>query len=180
MESIQWVTSVHRNALRTWMSRGTRAQTQSEHWHRPTASQTLAAEAHWNHKCWPWQLICGSWQPTLASLFSVQFSSVQPLNPVRLFATPWIAARQASLSITNPQSLLKPMSIESVMPSNHLILCGPLFLLPLHTQQDTESAWLTVQDPSGSLGDQPYQRPSLSPFTWIRLQLYLVFTTRIF
>ena len=77
MESIQWVTSVHRNALRTWMSRGTRAQTQSERWHRPTASQTLAAEAHWNHKCWPWQLICGSRQPTLASLFSVQFSSVQ-------------------------------------------------------------------------------------------------------
>ena len=46
-------------------------------------------------------------------------------------ATPWIAARQASLSVTNCQSLLKLMSIESVMPSNHLILCHPLFLLPL-------------------------------------------------
>ena len=58
----------------------------------------------------------------------VQFSSVQSLSRVRLFATPWIAARQASLSITNSQSLCKLMSIESVMPSNHLILCHPLLL----------------------------------------------------
>ena len=54
------------------------------------------------------------------------FSSVQWLSHVRLFATPWTAARQASLSITNSWSLLKLMSIESVMPSNHLILCRPL------------------------------------------------------
>ena len=53
-------------------------------------------------------------------------SSVQSLSHVRLFATPWTAARQASLSITNSQSLLKLMSIESVMPSNYLILCRPL------------------------------------------------------
>ena len=59
-----------------------------------------------------------------------QFSSVQSLSRVWLFATPWIAARQASLSITNSQRLLKPMSIELVMPSNHLILCRPLLLLP--------------------------------------------------
>ena len=59
-----------------------------------------------------------------------QFSSVQSLRLVRLFATPWIAARQSSPSITNSESLLKPMSIESVMPSNHLILCHPLLLLP--------------------------------------------------
>ena len=59
-----------------------------------------------------------------------QFSSVQSLSHVRLFASPWIAARQASLSITNSQSLLKLMSIESVMPSNHLILCHPSLLLP--------------------------------------------------
>ena len=58
-------------------------------------------------------------------------SSVQSLSHVRLFATPWTAACQASLSITNSQSLLKLMSIESVMPSNHLILCHPLFLPPL-------------------------------------------------
>ena len=60
---------------------------------------------------------------------SIQFSSVQSLSRVRLFATPWIAARQASLSITNSQSLLKLMSTESVMLSNHFILCRPLLLL---------------------------------------------------
>ena len=58
------------------------------------------------------------------------FSSVQSLSRVRLFATPWTAARQASLSITNSQSLYKLMSMESVMPSNNLILCHPLLLLP--------------------------------------------------
>ena len=62
-------------------------------------------------------------------MFSLS-SSVQQLSCVRLFATPWTAARQASLSITNSQSLLKLMSIELVMPSNHLILCRPLLLLP--------------------------------------------------
>ena len=59
-----------------------------------------------------------------------QFSSVQSLSHVRLFATPWITACQASLSITNSQSLLKLMSMESVIPSSHLILCRPLLLLP--------------------------------------------------
>ena len=58
------------------------------------------------------------------------FSSVQLLSRVRLFATPWIAAHQAPLSITNSRSSLKPMSKESVMPSSHLILCRPLLLLP--------------------------------------------------
>ena len=61
---------------------------------------------------------------------SVQFGSVQSLSCFRLFATPWIAARQASLSITNSQSSLRLMSIESVMASNYLILCRPLLLLP--------------------------------------------------
>ena len=60
---------------------------------------------------------------------SVQFSSVQSLSHVRLFATPWITAREASLSITNSRSLLKLMPIESVMPSSHLILYCPLLLL---------------------------------------------------
>ena len=60
--------------------------------------------------------------------FAVEFSSVHLLSHVRLFVTPWTAARQASLSITNSQNLLRLMSIESVMPSNHLILCH---LLPL-------------------------------------------------
>ena len=61
---------------------------------------------------------------------SIQFSSVQSLSHVWLFVTAWTAAHRASLPITNYQSLLKPMSIESVMPSNHLILCPPLLLLP--------------------------------------------------
>jgi len=60
----------------------------------------------------------------------LQFSSIQLLSHVQLFATPWTAACQASLFITNSQSLLRLMSMESVMPSNHLILCRPLLLLP--------------------------------------------------
>ena len=67
----------------------------------------------------------------LELLSSVQFSSVQSLSHVRLFTTPWIAARQASLSITNSRSSLRLTPIESVMPSSHLILCRPLLLLPL-------------------------------------------------
>ena len=63
-------------------------------------------------------------------LSSVQFSSVQLLSRIQLFATPWITACQASLSITNSQGLPKLMPIESVMPSSHLILCCPLLLLP--------------------------------------------------
>ena len=65
------------------------------------------------------------------SLNLIQFSSVQSHSCVWFFVTSWTAARQASLFITNSQSLLKLMSIESVMPSNHLILCHPLLLLPL-------------------------------------------------
>ena len=59
-----------------------------------------------------------------------KLSSVQSLSRVRLFVTPWTEAHQASLSITSSQSLLKFMAIESLMPSNHLILCHPLLLLP--------------------------------------------------
>ena len=69
-------------------------------------------------------------QSSLDQLQSFVSQSVQLLSHVRLFATPWTAARQASLSITSSQSLPKPMSMESVMPSNHLILCRPLLLLP--------------------------------------------------
>ena len=60
----------------------------------------------------------------------MHISSFQSFSCVRLFATPWIAARKASLSITNSRSLPKPMSFESVVPSSHLILCRPLLLLP--------------------------------------------------
>ena len=67
---------------------------------------------------------------SLLSSTTDQFSSIQSLSPVQIFATPWTAACQASLSINNCQSLTKLMSIESVMPSSHLILCYPLLLLP--------------------------------------------------
>ena len=66
----------------------------------------------------------------LAAAAAVQFSSVQTLSHLWVFSTPWTIAQQASLSITNSQSLLKLISIEPVMPSNHLILCRPLLLLP--------------------------------------------------
>ena len=66
----------------------------------------------------------------LSFVFYFSFRSVQLLSRVQLFATPWTAARQACLFITNSQSLFKLTSIESVMPSNHLILCRPLLLLP--------------------------------------------------
>ena len=69
----------------------------------------------------------GSRQSLLLALLIV---AVQSLSRVLLFATPWTAAHQASLSITNSRSLLKLMSTESVMPSNHLILCHPLLFLP--------------------------------------------------
>ena len=68
-------------------------------------------------------------QHLLLDLVNV-FSSVQSLSHVQLFATPWTAACQASLSISNSRSLLKLMAMESVMPSNHLTLCCPLLLLP--------------------------------------------------
>ena len=81
-----------------------------------------------NHKCVShlWSSFYGPC-PTYSAL---QFSSVQSLSHVRLFSTPWITARQASLSITKPQSSLKLMSIELGMPSSHFILCRPLLLLP--------------------------------------------------
>ena len=81
--------------------------------------------------CWILRVTHTGWKSTKLYIKnnSVQFSSVQSLSHVRLFATPWIVARQASLSITNSRSSLKLMSIESVMPSRHLILCRPPFLL---------------------------------------------------
>ena len=71
-----------------------------------------------------------SYELTSSTTRVVQLSSVQLLSRVQLFATPQIAARQASRSITNSRSSLKLMSIKSVMPSSHLVLCRPLLLLP--------------------------------------------------
>ena len=76
------------------------------------------------------------------NIIEVQFSSVQSLSRVRLFVTPWTAARQASLSITNSWSLLKLMSVESVMPSKHLTLCRPL--LPPPSVFPSIRVWLTL------------------------------------
>ena len=78
-----------------------------------------------------------------SSFSSVQFSSVQSLSRVRLFATPWIAARQASLSITNSRISPRLTSIESVMPSSHLVLWGPVRvdLLPLQVQSTQKKTY---------------------------------------
>ena len=77
-----------------------------------------------------WKMVWRFLKKLGLKLSSVQFSTVQSLSRVRLFAIPWIAAHQASLFITNSQSSLKLTSIESVMPSSHLILGRPLLLLP--------------------------------------------------
>ena len=74
--------------------------------------------------------ILGIIDPCLKTKYFFKFSSVQLLSHIQLFATPWTAAFQVSLSVTNSKSLLKIMSTESVMPSNHLILCHPLLLPP--------------------------------------------------
>ena len=75
-------------------------------------------------------LIIRKWFKLITNDSSIKYSSVQLLSRVRLFVTPWIAARQASLSFTNSRNSLKLMCIESMMPSSHLILCRPLLLLP--------------------------------------------------
>ena len=83
--------------------------------------------SHFCHLFFWWSFCWNLW---VSFKNCIQFSSVQSLSHVWLFATPWTAARQASLSITNSQSPPKPVSTESVMPSSHLILCHPLLLLP--------------------------------------------------
>ena len=91
-----------------------------------------------------------------------QFSSVQSLSHVRLFATPWTAARQASLSITSSWSLLKLMSIDSVMPSNHLILCRPL--LPPSIFPRIRGFWVSSSHQVAKLLELRLQHQS---FQWI-------------
>ena len=102
----------------------------------PSTSSQDKVLALWEDACM-WQafetgvcILQWLWAPHIHLIKRPQFSSVQSLSRVRHFATPWTAARQASLSITNSWSLLKLMSIELVMPSNHLILCHPLLLWP--------------------------------------------------
>ena len=102
-----------------------------------------------------------------------QLGSVQSLSCVQLFETPWTAACQASLSITNSQSPPKPMSIESVMPYNHLILCRPLLLLPSifpSIRVFSKESALHIRWPkywSFSLNISPSnEHPGLSPWGW--------------
>ena len=83
-----------------------------------------------------------SWWKLFFSIMMHQFSSVHLLSRVQLFATPWIIAHQASLSITNSQSSLKLMSIESVMPSSHFILCHPLFSCPQSLPATESFQWV--------------------------------------
>ena len=114
-------------------------------WALPTAEGSWKEICLQSSFCWdcsPGQdrIVCSlvrpwSWEPCYAmsgflTYKNCKLSSVQLLSCVWLFVTPWTAARQASLSITNTRTLFKFMSIESVMPSSHLILCRPLLLLP--------------------------------------------------
>ena len=101
-------------------------------WVRETAVQDSVREVimGWVMQFYnPGLILLPVW-PEVTRGVEVQFSSVRSISHVRLFATPWTVARQASLSTTNSWSPPKPMPIESVMPSNHLILCHPLLLLP--------------------------------------------------
>ena len=106
-------------------------------------------------------------------------SSVQSLGHVQLFATPWTATHQAFLSITNSQGLLKLMSIQSVMPSNHLILCRPLLLpSPPSIRVFTNESALCIRWPkywSFSFSISPYnEHPELISFRMDRLDLLAV------
>ena len=93
-----------------------------------------------------------------AALRGRQCSSVQSLSRVQLFATPWTAPHKASLSITNSRSLLKLMSIKSVMTSNHLILCHPLLLQP--------SIFPSIRVFSNHVGSQGKSRGTPGAITW--------------
>ena len=104
-----------KNTVRPWLS--TESQLPGFCWRKSTCTQNTASYIHRG-------------EHSQSNALLSHPSSVQSLSRVWLFATPWTAARQASLSITNSQSLLKLISVESVMPSNHLILCRPLLLLP--------------------------------------------------
>ena len=88
-----------------------------------------------NNQLWMWLVMEARSDVVKSNIASVKFSSLHSLSHVRIFATPWIAAHHTSLSITNSQSSLKLMSIESMMPSSHLILCRPLLLLPPNPSQ---------------------------------------------
>ena len=122
---------------------------------------------------------CALWWDYIVNSSWRSFSSVQSLSGVWLFVTPWTTARQASLSITNSQSLLKLMSIESVMPTNHLILCHLLLLLPsvfLSIRVFSNESVLHIRWPkywaSGSASVLPMNIQDWFPLGWTGLILY--------
>ena len=101
---------------------------------------------------------------------ALYFVVVKPLSHVRLFVIPWITARQASLSITNSRSSPKPMSIELVMPSSHLILCHPLFLMPpippsIRVFSSESTLWMRWRV-SASASVLPMNTQDWSPLGW--------------
>ena len=117
---------------------------------------------------WKECLFCScSVRPSLFTiLFRCSISSVQSLNCVRLFATPWTAACQASLSITNSWSLLRLMSIKSVIPSSHLILCRPLLLL---SQHQSVFKWVISSHQVAKVLALQLQHQDWSPLGWTGL-----------
>ena len=112
---------------------------------------------------------------TVFLVVKFQFSSVQSLSRVWLFATPWTSARQASLSITNSWSSLRLMSIELVMPSNHLILCHPLLLLPYLSQDQGLFQWNSSSHEVAKVLEFQLQHQYFQwIFSWIWLDLLAV------
>ena len=127
--------------------------------------QLPLALAQWPHELW-WQgqrLCMGS---TIQATVIWVVLVVQSLSCVQLFATPWTAARQASLSFTISWSLLKTTSIESMMPSNHLILCHPLLFLPsiFLSQHQGLFQWVNSSHQVAKLLELQLQQ---QPFQWI-------------
>ena len=130
---------------------------------------------HFKHSAFnhmKWKLVSPNKTQILPSYINY-FNPVQLLSRVWLFATPWTTACQASLSITNSRSSLKLMSIESVMPSSHLILCRPLLLLPsifpsirvFSNESDLQSGGQSIQV-SASTSVLPMNTQDLSPLEW--------------
>ena len=118
----------------------------------------------------PGSAIPGIPQARTLEWVTIQFSSVQSLSRVWLFTTPWIAARQASLSITNSRSSPRLTSIESVIPSSHLILCRPLLLLPpippsirVFSNESTLRMRWPLEKPNFTMGDSVFITLILRP-----------------
>ena len=116
------------NYILFWKETSSNIKCRSQSWKTEASRKNVHNET--NNNTTKFAIYTGPFIWVVQKALSVQLSSVQSLSRVRFFATPWITARQASLSITNSQSPLRLASIESVMPSSHLIPCRPLLFLP--------------------------------------------------